>query len=93
MLRGFGAPRQDETIEVTVRDIGELPMPDLSRPELDRLGFLGARIEEALKEHDATRRISEFSARRFELDEFVWDLLQAPNSMRDLVRSEMVRSA
>jgi hypothetical protein len=93
MLRGFGAPRQDETIEVTVRDIGELPMPDLSRPELDRLGFLGTWIEEALKEKDATRRISEFSARRFELDEFVWDLLQAPNSMRDLVRSEMVRSA
>lgn len=93
MLRGFGAPRQDETIEVTVRDIGELPMPDLSRPELDRLGILGANVEEALKEENATLRISEFSARRFELDEFVWDLLKAPKSLRGLVRSEMVRNA
>lgn len=93
MLRGFGAPRRDETIEVTVRDIGELPMPDLSQPELDRLALLGASVEEALKEENATLRISEFSARRFELDEFVWDLLMAPKSLRGLVRSEMVRNA
>jgi hypothetical protein len=93
MLRGFGAPRQDETIEVTVRDISELPMPDLRQPELDRLGVLGASVEEALKEENATLRISEFSSRRFELDEFVWDLLKAPKSLRDLVRSEMVRNA
>jgi hypothetical protein len=93
MLRGFGAPRQDETIEVTVRDIGELPMPNLSRLELDQLGTLGASVEEALSEESAMLRISEFSAQRFELDEFVWDLLQAPRSLRSLVRSEMVRNA
>lgn len=93
MLRGLGSPRADETIEVSVSNVSELPWPSLSKAELRSLRDYARQIGKALEGSTATDRIQGFRDRRAELDEFVWDLLGASSNLRDIVRLETLRLA
>jgi len=93
MLRGLGSPRADETVEVSISNIAELPWPSLTATELRVLRSHAQQIRESLKEPTAPDRIQGFHDRRNELDEFAWELLGASPRLRDVVDSETLRLA
>lgn len=93
LLRGLGSPRADETIEVSIADLKELPFPDLEPAEIEKLCACNQAISAALNETSPFERIRGFQERRAELDEFVWSMLDASAHLRTLVESELIRLA
>lgn len=93
LLRGLGSPRADETIEVTVQDVGSLPFPDLTLPELHQLDAHAKTVTTALEEEDPIRRAHAVRDARAGVDEFVFELLEVSARLEDTVRDELVRVA
>lgn len=93
LLRGLGAPRSDETIEVTLADVRSLPLPDLSDTELRQLYIQGQDITEALAKVDPISRIHAVRDARAALDVLVFEILGASQRLRDIVKNELIRVA
>jgi hypothetical protein len=93
LLRGLGAPRSDETVEISIRNLAELPWPELTAVELTTLTELSRATEKALCEKTASERILAFRERRLELDDYVFDVVRATEKLRDVVISETLRNA
>ena len=93
LLRGLGSPRADETIEVTVQDVGSLPFPNLTLPELHQLDAHAKTVMTALEEEDPIRRAHAVRDARAGADQFVFELLEVSARLEDTVRNELVRVA
>jgi hypothetical protein len=93
LLQGLGSPRADETIEVTVDDVGSLPFPDLTHSELRQLDVHAKAVITALEEEDPIRRAHAVRDARADADRFVFELLKVSAHLEDTVRNELVRVA
>jgi hypothetical protein len=93
LLRGLGSPRADETIEVTVQDVGSLPFPDLALPELHQLDAHARAVIAAVEQEDPIRRAHAVRDARAELDRFVFDLFKVSGHLEETVHNELVRVA
>lgn len=92
LMRGLGQPRADETVEVRLADLEELPWPTLKphgwrsiaeRAESARLAAVAVGSPAA--------RLREYARARRALDDTVLDLLEVEPELRDTVRRELVR--
>jgi hypothetical protein len=93
LLHGFGRPRRDETVELMVSDVAELPWPTLSTSEWRELGNAGKQVVQALQEKSAFARMHVYRAARRELDQLAFDLLEVPTALRTVVTAELTRLA
>jgi N-6 DNA Methylase len=91
LLRGFGQPRHDETIEILQMNAEELPWPNLAEAEWKRLAKCAEMTAAAAaKEFGPARTIAYRSARE-NLDQLVFDLLDVTPKLRQTVEAELVR--
>lgn len=93
LLRGLGAPRGDETVELTIADVHQLPFPELSISELSHLCALADRIEAAMNEHSPVLRVRAVRDERAVLDDFTLDLLEVSAKSREAIQAELIRVA
>ena len=93
LLRGLGAPRADESVEVTVEAIGQLPWPTLKASDIAELHGLGHEIAATREAETDIEVIYSYKAARARLDSYVFDLLGASEALRTLVAGELVRIA
>ncbi len=93
LLRGLGAPRADESVEVTVGAIGQLPWPTLGATEIGHLSRLGREVAQTLTAATDIDAIYSYHAARARLDEYVFDLVGATEALREIVTHELVRIA
>jgi SAM-dependent methyltransferase len=93
LLRGLGAPRADESVEVTAEAIGQLPWPRLRQTEIKQLRRLGEDIASTLTSATDLEVIYGYETARAHLDEYVFDLVGATDVLRVLIRRELVRIA
>lgn len=92
LLRGLGAPLQDESVELSVTNIASLPFPVLSDQLLEDLSALGAAAADALQ-LEPIERATAFAEARASLDQYVFGALRASNPLREIVLKELVRTA
>jgi hypothetical protein len=91
LLRGFGQPRHDETIEILKMNAEELPWPGLSEAEWDRLGECAELAAAAAAEGSGPARTIAYRSARETLDQLVFDLLEVEPKLRQTVEAELVR--
>ncbi len=91
LLRGFGKPRGDETVEYRMRDVAALPWPQLSGAGWTALSNCGFGVRDSLTQADPLKRLSQYRAARLELDELVFRLLRVGSSLREVVEAELIR--
>lgn len=93
LMRGFGRPRRDETVELLVGDIADLPWPNLSRQAWEKLEHAAWPVLSALKDNHPIARIERYWSARVALDEMVFDLLEVSARLRAIVEHELIRPA
>jgi N-6 DNA Methylase len=93
LLRGFGRPRSDETIELLVSDVADLPWPRLSEAEWSQLARSGADVLAAHEVSTLGPRIQTYWEARRRIDEQVLDLLEVQPKLREVIGEELVRPA
>jgi hypothetical protein len=93
LLHGFGRPRADETVELMVSDVADLPWPALTPAEWRSLSDAGKKATAALREKSAVARIEAFRAARRTLDALAFRLLAASPTLQEVVRRELTRLA
>jgi N-6 DNA Methylase len=93
LLHGFGRPRSDETVELMVSDVAELPWPTLSMSEWRDLSKAGKQVASGLHEKSAIARIEAYRRARRELDQLTFDLLEVSKTLRAVVLGELTRLA
>jgi hypothetical protein len=92
LLRGFGKPRRDETVELAVSDVAALPWPELSDASWGRLARHVSRVRKALENADPYARLDRYWAERQALDDRVFELLDVGPRLRAVVQAELVRA-
>jgi SAM-dependent methyltransferase len=93
LLRNAGTPRQGQFVELSDRDIRELPWPELQRAELDGLNALAKEATEALALEDEHERAMGFRGVRRTIDALSYELLRVSAKTRQLIADELRRSA
>jgi hypothetical protein len=91
LLRGFGQPRHDETIEILQMNAEELPWPSLTSEEWACLGKPAEEAEIAMDESPALARTCAYRSARADVDALVFELLEVGARLRTTVDNEMVR--
>jgi hypothetical protein len=92
LLHGFGRPRFDETVELTVGDVTDLPWPALGDDAWSALAGAGAAVIASLDRTDPAERIAGYWETRRSLDDLAFDLLAVSESLRSAVSDELVRA-
>jgi hypothetical protein len=93
LLHGFGRPRSDETIELMVSDVADLPWPELNGTEWRQLSEAGRTVVGSLREKAAVARMEAYRRARRDLDGLVFELLGVSTALQATVREELVRPA
>jgi N-6 DNA Methylase len=93
LMRNAGTPRQNQYIELSSRDIVELPWPMLERAHLASLNALAEEASEALAVEDEYERASRFRAVRRRIDASSYELLRVGKKTRLLIADELRRAA
>lgn len=93
LLRGFGQPRRDETIEIAQGNAEELPWPALPASDWTRLSRVARAVDAALDpdRKSGAARTLDYRDARSHLDELVLDMLEVGPKLRATVASEVVR--
>lgn len=91
LLQGLGRPKQGGWIELTIRDVAELPVPVLDDRDKRRLMECRNDIYAALAEEDLMLRRSLYHEGFARLDELVFELMGASHRLRAVVDDELVR--
>lgn len=91
LLRGFGQPRRDETIEIAQANAEALPWPDLAPGEWERLAETARAVVSTLDEAPGPARTLAYREERSRLDALVLELLEAGPKLRATVEDELVR--
>lgn len=92
LLRGFGAPLPDESVELSVTNVASLPVPRFSDQLLGDLTALGSAAAEALQ-LEPIDRATAFAEARASLDQYVFGAVRASEDLREIVLKELVRTA
>lgn len=93
LLRGVGQPKSDESVELPLAAVAEIPWPHLPTRDWRRLAEAGSVAFDALSNERGVERIKAFSAARRHVDELVFNLLAVSPDLRTVVASELVRLA
>lgn len=92
-LRGLGAPRSDETVEISVLDVSSLPFPDLTAVELRQLKAAYEAVLDALDKEGPVERAHAVRAARASVDLLAFELLGVSTRLQGIVRNELLRVA
>ncbi|MGI8622291.1 MAG: HsdM family class I SAM-dependent methyltransferase [Solirubrobacteraceae bacterium] len=93
LLRGLGAPRADESVEITTSLVKSLPWPVLDGGVLQALSDRLVEVREAFTIDDPIGQIHQYAKARERLDQDVFSLVGASSSLAAIVQAERVRVA
>jgi hypothetical protein len=91
LLRGFGQPRRDETIEILQGNAEELPWPQLSKEEWAALAKGARATTLAAVEGSGAQATVSYREARARLDALTFDLLEVGDELRETVTRELTR--
>lgn len=91
LLRGFGQPRRDETIEIAQGNAEALPWPTLHASEWALLAEAANLVQSALRQDAGASRTLAYREARRSLDDLVLELLKVGPRLRETIASELVR--
>jgi SAM-dependent methyltransferase len=93
LLHGLGRPKHDESVELTIPDVEQLPIPsDLDASGLGALKAAGEAVRLALSETDPMLRVHQYRDARLELDNLVFEFLAVSSKLRAIVADELIRT-
>ncbi|MEX2292101.1 MAG: N-6 DNA methylase [Mycobacteriales bacterium] len=90
-LRGTGAPRHDETIELSIEQLRTMPWPQLAPTDWSTLARAGTAVRRALTLESPRGRTEAYWAARAEADALVDAVLDVQPRLSELVRDELLR--
>lgn len=91
LLRGFGQPRRDETIEILQGNAEELPWPDLDKEEWTALATQARAAALAARDGSGAERAMGYREARVRLDALTFELLEVGSGLRETVAQELTR--
>jgi hypothetical protein len=91
LMRGFGDPKADESVELSEGQVRRLPWPTLAPDSWLRLSVAASEVYEALRASEPRLRVLAYWDARRNVDELVFDLLNVGRPLRETVQSELVR--
>jgi hypothetical protein len=92
LIHGLGRPKHDESVELTIADVGKLPVPFLDRNGIESLKSAGEAIRSALAEPKPLARARRYRDGRLDLDVLVYELMGVSARLRSIVADELIRT-
>lgn len=91
LLRGFGKPRADESVEILRGHVEALPWPSLPESGWRRLAAAADEVRGALDLEEGAERTAAYWQARRSADNLVYELLDVGTRLRGVVGDELIR--